>query len=244
MVFGRVADAVDRRHRRDDDAVGPLEDRLGRRQPHLLDVLVDRAVLLDVEVARRHVRLGLVVVVVRDEILDRVVREELAELRVELRGERLVRREHQRRAAGARDDVAPSCRSCPSRSRRAASGTTSPSRKPFDQLVDRLGLVARGLERLVQLVGTVGKGDDHDSRAGTGQPAILRSGRTQRAKARTTQVHARSAACGGGPHWRNPASSKNSRNMKFSRSRVSCARAESVMLRPSRCDSQTKSSFS
>ena len=78
---------------------------LRRRQPHLLDVLVDRAVLLDVEVARRDVRFRLVVVVVRDEVLDGVVREELAELRVELRRERLVRREHERRPAGARNDV-------------------------------------------------------------------------------------------------------------------------------------------
>jgi hypothetical protein len=105
VVLGRVADAVDRRHRRDDHAVAPLEDRLGRRQAHLLDVLVDRAVLLDVEVARGDVGLGLVVVVVADEVLDRVVREELAEFRVELRGERLVGRQHERRPAGLRDDV-------------------------------------------------------------------------------------------------------------------------------------------
>ena len=105
VVLGRVADAVDRRHRRDDHAIGPLEDRLGRRQPHLLDVLVDRAVLLDVEVARRDVGLRLVVVVVRDEVLDRVVREELAELRIELRRQRLVGRDHDRRPPGARDDV-------------------------------------------------------------------------------------------------------------------------------------------
>ena len=91
VVFGRIADAVDRGDRRHDHAIGTLEDRLGRRQAHLLDVLVDRAVLLDVEVARRDVRLRLVVVVVRDEVLDGVVREELAELGVELRRERLVR---------------------------------------------------------------------------------------------------------------------------------------------------------
>ena len=66
--------------------------------------LIDR-VLLDVEVARRDVGLGLVVVVVRDEVLDRVLREELAELGVELRRERLVRRHDQRRPAEARDDV-------------------------------------------------------------------------------------------------------------------------------------------
>ena len=54
-------------------------------------------VLLDVRVAPGQVRLGLVVVEVADEVLDRVVREELAELGVELGGERLVVGEDERR---------------------------------------------------------------------------------------------------------------------------------------------------
>ena len=62
------------------------------------------AVLLDVEVGLRDVRLGLVVVVVRDEVLDRVVGEELAELVAELRGQRLVVRDHERRALHLLDD--------------------------------------------------------------------------------------------------------------------------------------------
>ena len=70
--------------------------RRGVAQP--VDVVVPRAVLLDVEVGLRDVRLGLVVVVVRDEVLDRVVGEELAELVAELGGERLVVRDHERRA--------------------------------------------------------------------------------------------------------------------------------------------------
>ena len=51
-VVGRgVAEAVDGRHRRDDDDVAALEQRLRRRQAHLLDVLVDRGVFLDIGVA-------------------------------------------------------------------------------------------------------------------------------------------------------------------------------------------------
>ena len=94
----RIAEAVDRRDRRDDDRVGPLEQRFGRGQAHLLDVLVDRGVLLDEGVGRRHIRFGLVVVVVGDEVLDRVLREERLELAIQLCGERLVVREDQRRA--------------------------------------------------------------------------------------------------------------------------------------------------
>ena len=62
-----------------------------------LDLVVDRAVLLDVGVGRRDVRFGLIVVEVRDEVLDRVFRKELAELGAELGGERLVVAEHERR---------------------------------------------------------------------------------------------------------------------------------------------------
>ncbi len=124
-------------------------------------MLVDRGVLLDIQVARRNVGLGLVVVVIGDEVLDRVLGEELAELGVELRGERLVRREHQRRAAEPRDDV---------RHGVGLAGPGHPEQRlereavadAFDELVDRLGLVARGLVELLQAKRTVWKRDRHE----------------------------------------------------------------------------------
>jgi hypothetical protein len=76
-----------------------------RRVAELVDLLVARRILLDVRVAPRQVRLGLVVVEVADEVLDGVLREELAELGVELRGERLVVSEHERRAIGPGDHL-------------------------------------------------------------------------------------------------------------------------------------------
>ncbi len=147
VVLRRIADAVDRRHRRHDHHVAALEQRLGRRQAHLLDVVVDRRVLLDVEVARRHVRFRLVVVVVGDEVLDRVFREELAELRVELRREGLVRREHQRRAVMARDDVGHGeglARPGDAEQRLEGEAVVD----ALGQLVDRLRLVAGGRKKL------------------------------------------------------------------------------------------------
>ena len=72
VALGR-ADAVDARHRGDDDDVAAREQRGGRRVAQPVDVVVDRGVLLDVGVRRRQVGLGLVVVVVADEVLDRVV---------------------------------------------------------------------------------------------------------------------------------------------------------------------------
>src|SRR3546814_1452302 len=70
----------------------------------LLDVFVDRTVLVDEGVGARDVGLRLVVVVVRDEILDRIVREKLLELAVQLRRQGLVRRHDQRRPLQLLDD--------------------------------------------------------------------------------------------------------------------------------------------
>ena len=61
---------------------------------HLVDVLVDGGVFFDVGVGTRHVRLGLVVIVIADEILDGVVREQAGEFAVKLRGERFVGGQH------------------------------------------------------------------------------------------------------------------------------------------------------
>ena len=92
------ADAVDAGDAGHDQDVPALEEGAGGGEAQLLDLLVERGVLLDVGVRAGDVGLGLVVVVVRDEVLHRVVREELPELPVQLRGERLVGGQHQRRA--------------------------------------------------------------------------------------------------------------------------------------------------
>ena len=97
VLVGRP-ETVDARHGGDDDHVPAGQQRPGRRVPEPLDLLVDRGVLLDVGVGLRDVRLGLVVVVVRHEVLDGVVREELAQLVRELCGEGLVRLQHQDRS--------------------------------------------------------------------------------------------------------------------------------------------------
>ena len=95
VLLGR-AQAVDARHRRHDDHVAPGEQRRGGRVAEPVDLVVDRGVLLDVGVGRGDVGLGLVVVVVADEVLDPVVGEELAELVGQLGGERLVGGDDQR----------------------------------------------------------------------------------------------------------------------------------------------------
>ncbi len=90
------AEAVDARDGRDDHRVAAREERRRGGMPQAIDVVVAGRVLLDVEVGLWDVGLGLVVVVVRDEVLDRVRGEELAELVAELRRQRLVVRDHER----------------------------------------------------------------------------------------------------------------------------------------------------
>ena len=139
------AEAVDARDAGDDDDVAPLEQRARRREPHAVDLVVDRRFLLDVRVGGRDVGFGLVVVVVADEVLDGVLGEEAAELLVELRRQRLVVRHHQRRPVHPRDALRH-------RERLARAGDAEQhlvlvaAVQPLDQLVDRAGLVAAKLE--------------------------------------------------------------------------------------------------
>ena len=143
----RRAEAVDARDRRDDHDVAAREERRGRGEPEPRDVVVLGRVLLDVEVGLRDVRLGLVVVVVGDEVLDRVRREELAELVAELRGERLVVGDHERRALDLLDD--PGHRRRLARAGRAEHGLEALARvDALGELRDRLRLVAGGLVRV------------------------------------------------------------------------------------------------
>ena len=138
----RRPEPVDARDGRDDHDVASREERRRRGEPEPRDVVVLRRVLLDVEVGLRDVRLGLVVVVVRDEVLDRVGREELAELVAELRRQRLVVGDHERRLLDLLDD--------PGHRRRLAGACRAEQRlvllagaKAGSDRLDRLRLVAR-----------------------------------------------------------------------------------------------------
>src|SRR4028118_2293387 len=90
------SEAVERRDARHHDRVAPGEQAARGRVPEPVDVLVDLGVLLDKGVRTRDVRLRLVVVVVGDEVLYGVVREEVGELAGELGRERLVVRDYER----------------------------------------------------------------------------------------------------------------------------------------------------
>ena len=105
VVLARLAEAIDARDRGHDDHVAALEQRPRRGVAHLVDLLVDVGILGDVGVGARDVCLGLVVVVVGDEVLDGAAGKEFAKLRHQLCRKRAVRRQHQRRPLMARDDI-------------------------------------------------------------------------------------------------------------------------------------------
>ncbi len=144
VIGAGIAEAVDGGDRRHDERVLALEQRLGGREAHLLDLLVDRRVLLDVGVGGRDVGLGLVVVVVGDEVLDRVAREELAHLAVELCGQGLVGRQDEGRALHPLDHVGDGVGLA--RARDSEQGLVrEPGPEPLDELANGLALVTRRL---------------------------------------------------------------------------------------------------
>ena len=108
-----------------------------------LHVVVDGAVLLDVGVGLGDVRLGLVVVVVRDEVFDGVVGQHLSQLVGQLRGERLVGRHHKG------GPLQPFDQPCGGRRFTGAGGAEQhdvplPLGDPAFQLFDGCGLVTGG----------------------------------------------------------------------------------------------------
>ena len=97
----QTINAGDRSH---DHHVAPLEKRARRAHAQLVQLVVDRGFLFDVSVRSRYVCLRLIVVVVADEILDRIFGKEVAKFVEELRSQGLVVRQDQRRAAHLLDD--------------------------------------------------------------------------------------------------------------------------------------------
>ena len=93
----RRANAIDTRDRCDNDHIASREQRCGRLMSQHLNLFVNRGVFLDICIALRHIRLGLIVVVVRDEVDHSVVGKELFELARKLSGERFIRSHDQRR---------------------------------------------------------------------------------------------------------------------------------------------------
>jgi hypothetical protein len=94
-----------RRHARDHDHVAPLEQRARCGHTQAIDLLVDDRFFFNVDIGGGDVRFGLIVVVVRDEVFDGVLRKQGAKLLEQLRGERFVVCQDECRTLHALDDA-------------------------------------------------------------------------------------------------------------------------------------------
>ena len=104
-VFGGNTEAIDAADRGHHDHILALEQRAGGGVTQHVDLLVDRRRLGDVSIRDRHVGLGLVVVVIGDEVFHRIVREELPQLIAELGRQGLVVGQHQGGPPGLGDHI-------------------------------------------------------------------------------------------------------------------------------------------
>ena len=138
----RITQPVDAGHAGDDYHV-VTGDEIGRRlQAQAIDIFVDRGVLLDIRVGRGQVGLGLVVVIVGNEVPDGVMREVGAEFPVELSRERLVVADDERRKTELGNNVRD--RERLARSRDTEERLKTPvAFQPLHELIDRLRLIPR-----------------------------------------------------------------------------------------------------
>ena len=106
VELGRIAHTIDTGDRRHHNHIlAPREQGRGGTQAQLVNLVVDGKVLLYISIGRGYVCLGLVVVVVGDVVLYGVVGEEALHFAVELRGQRLVVAQYQRRSVDILDDI-------------------------------------------------------------------------------------------------------------------------------------------
>ena len=107
----RTADTVQATDGRDDDNIFASGEQCCRsREPQPVNLLVDAQVLLDIGVRGRDIGLGLIIVIITDEVLHSVVREEHLHLRIELCSQGLVVGENKRRTVELSDDISYSKR--------------------------------------------------------------------------------------------------------------------------------------
>ena len=146
------AQAVDAGDRGDHDDVPAGEQGVGGAVAQALNLVIDGGVLLDEGVRLRDVGLGLVVVVVGDEVLHRVVRQQLTELSGHLGGQGLVRLKDEGGALDLLDE--PGGRRGLAGSRGAKQDDVLlPRPQTLSQLGDRRRLVPAGRVRADDLKG-------------------------------------------------------------------------------------------
>ena len=137
----RTSQSVNTGHTGHDHYVPSLRQRRRRRQPQLVDLIVDHRILCNIRIAGRYICLRLIVIIIRDKILHGVFRKEFLHFTVELSGKRLVMRNDQCRPVQGLDHIGH--RKCLAGSGHAQQSLELISfLKPLHQVLNSLRLVA------------------------------------------------------------------------------------------------------
>ena len=97
IIFLRCAQAVNAGNTRHDDNVPAFEQRTRRTMAQLINLIVNRRILLDIRVGLGNIRLRLIIIVIGNKIFHSILREERLQLACQLCRQRLVVRDNQRR---------------------------------------------------------------------------------------------------------------------------------------------------
>ena len=142
LVIRRRPQTVNAGDAGDDNHVAPFDQRRRGGKAQTFDVLIDARILRNVGVRLRDVRFRQIVIVITDEVLNRVVRKERLEFAVELGGKGLVVRKNEHRTVQLRNDICE--RESFARPRHPLQGLEMPPAfQSVGKRLDRGGLIAR-----------------------------------------------------------------------------------------------------
>ena len=105
LILLRVTKGVDTRNAGNDNNVTAFSDSGGSGMSELIYLVINGAVLFDINVLARHIGFRLIIVIVGHEIFHGIVRKKLLELRAKLSGKYLIMGKHKRRAVYPCDNV-------------------------------------------------------------------------------------------------------------------------------------------
>ena len=104
-VAFRFPNTVNSRDRCHNDGVTSLKNTFCGRQSHLLNMLINCRVFFDKKISARHVRFGLIVVVIRNKVLHCIIGKKFPHFGVKLCGQGLVGSHDDSRNALARNNI-------------------------------------------------------------------------------------------------------------------------------------------
>ena len=88
-----------------DDCIIAFQNRACCRMTHAVNLLIHAGIFFDESIRPRHIGFGLIIIIIRDEIFDGIIREETFKLGIKLRGQCLIGRHDKSWALGLFNDL-------------------------------------------------------------------------------------------------------------------------------------------